>query len=181
MNRFLDNFREEVVVKHNRTYNTIAYVLCWVAMIITGFVALMNLSVLMGGRFTVMGIASMLISGGITFLLFRNKDEFRTEYEYTFTNGDLDVAKVLANSRRKLMTVLNMKNVEACGPVTDSSFERYLSMKDVKKHNWFLNRESKLYYFYFVKNNVKHLMIVELSDEMVDMLKPYLNYGIWQG
>ena len=51
----------------------------------------------------------------------------------------------------------------------------------MKKHNWFLNREAKLYYFFFTKNSVKHLIIVELSDEMIKMCRQYLNYGIWQG
>ena len=54
-------------------------------------------------------------------------------------------------------------------------------MKDVKKHNWFLNRESNLCYFYFVKNSVKHMIVIEPSDEMVEMAKPYMNYGVWHG
>ena len=53
----------------------------------------------------------------------------------------------------------------------------------MKKHNWFLNRDAKLYYFYFVKNNVKHLAVVELTDEMVEMIrsKSYLQRGVWTG
>jgi hypothetical protein len=177
----VDNFREEVAVKRKRLFNNVAYFLSWVFMILVGFIGLLNLSALMAGQFTIPTIVSTLIAAGLCFLIWRNKDEFRTEYEYTFTNGDLDVAKVMANSRRKLMTILNMKNVDACGPVDHQSFNRYLSMKDVKKHNWFLNREAKLYYFFFTKNNVKHLIVVELSDEMIQMCRQYLNYGIWQG
>ena len=90
---------------------------------------------------------------------------------------------VLGNSRRRYLTRLPLKSVEACGLVTDPSFNRYVSMRDVKKHNWFLNRDAKLYYFYFTKNSVKHLIVIEPSDEMVEMIRSrnYLNYGVWQG
>lgn len=177
----LDNFKEEVIVKRNKSFNSFMYVLCWVFMIISGFYALMNLSLLMGGRFSVMVIVNLLIFGGVTYLIWRYKDNYRTEYEYTFTNGDLDVSKVLGNSRRRYLTSLPMKNVEAAGRVADQSFQRFLSMKDIKKHNWFLNRDNDLCYFYFVKNSVKHLMVIEPSDEMLEMAKPYLNYGVWNG
>ncbi len=58
-------------------------------------------------------------------------------------------------------------------------FQRFTNSKDVKKHNWFLNRDSDLCWFYFVKNGVKHIIVIEPSDEMVDMMKPYLNFGVW--
>lgn len=177
----LDNFKEEVIVKRNKTFNSVMYVLCWVFMILFGINAFFNLSSLMAGNFHWLIIVSTLLFGGMTFLIWRYKDNYRTEYEYTFTNGDLDVSKVLGNSRRRYLTSLPMKNVESAGRVTDQSFQRYITMKDVKKHNWFLNRESDLCYFYFVKNSVKHVIVIEPSDEMVEMAKPYLNYGVWHG
>ena len=52
----------------------------------------------------------------------------------------------------------------------------------MKKHNWFLNRDNNLVYFFFNKNNVKHLVVLEPSDEMLEMIKSrnYLNFGVWQ-
>ncbi len=179
----MDNFREEVVVRRNPGLYTLAYYLSWVFLVIFGLYAAMSLMSVMGeGGFNLVALVSALLAGGLAFLIWRNKDELRTEYEYSFTNGDLDVAKVLNNSRRKYLTSLPMKNVEACGEVKNQSFRRYLSMKDVKKHNWFLNREANLQYFFFTKSGVKHLVVVELSGEMVDLVKSrgYLNFGVWQ-
>ena len=180
----MDNFKEEVVVKRNRALNSLLYVLCWVFMILFGLIALLNLSAVMNGSFLQNGfdfwvLVRLAIYGGLTYLLWRYKDNFRTEYEYTFTNGELDVSSVLGNSRRKYLTNLPMKNVEACGRVTGKGFQRFTNSKDVKKHNWFLNRDSDLCWFYFVKNGVKHIIVIEPSDEMVDMMKPYLNFGVW--
>ena len=177
----MDNFREEVAVKHNRTGNMILYGLSWIAIVALGFIALLAFSAIMAMQFTIPNFIQLGVCGGLAYLIWRKKDDLRIEYDYTFTNGDLDVGKVFGNSRRKLMTSLAMKNVEACGAVAHQSFQRYMTMSDCKKHNWFVNRDAHLYYFYFVKNEVKHCIIVELSDEMVAMLRPYLPFSSWQG
>lgn len=177
----LDNFHEEVAVKRNRTLSSIGYLFCWIALLGCALFAMMNLSMLTSGNFQLIYIIQLLVFGGLAFLIYIKKDNLRVEYDYTFTNGDLDVGKVFGNSRRKLMTSLAMKNVESAGAVTDKSFQRFVNNKDVKKHNWFVNRDAKLYYFYFVKSEVRHAIILELSDEMIAMLKPYLPFGVWQG
>ena len=176
----MDNFREEVAVKHNRTGNMILYGLSWIAIVALGFIALLAFSAIMAMQFTIPNFIQLGVCGGLAYLIWRKKDDLRIEYDYTFTNGDLDVAKVFGNSRRKLMTSLTVKNVEACGAVTHQSFQRYMTMKDCKKHNWFVNRDAHLYYFYFVKNEVKHCIILELSEEMVNMIKPYLGFAVGQ-
>jgi hypothetical protein len=181
----LDNFREEVAIRRNAGMYNFLYMLSWVVMVLFALMAMFALSGVMGmmsGGFSIMPIVMLVVFGGLAFLIYRYKDELKSEYEYVFTNGDLDVSKVLNNSRRRYLTSLTMKNVEAAGAVTSPSFQRYLTMPGVKRHNWFLNRDAHLYYFYFVKAGVKHLMVVELSGEMADLVKKpnYMNYGIWQ-
>lgn len=183
----MDNFREEVVVRRKPGLYNLMYMLSWVAMILGAVLALIGLQnlimMVLNGSFDLVSLIMVLVFGGTAFLVWRNKDSLKTEYEYTFTNGDLDVSKVLNNQKRKYLTSLNMKNVEAAGAVNTPAFQRYVSMSDVKKHNWFLNREAKLYYYYFTKNQVKHLIILELSDEMVELTRKanYMNFGVWQG
>ena len=60
------------------------------------------------------------------------------------------------------------------------SFQRYITMPDVKKNNWFLNRGSELYFFYFQKENNKRIIILEPSEEMVSYIKQYLPHGAYQ-
>lgn len=183
----MDNFREEVAVRRNPGLYSFLYVVCYALLILAAFIGLSMLmgalSSIMEGQFDLVGLLFGLVSGGAAFLLWRNKDELKTEYEYAFTNGELDVAKVLNNSRRKYLTALPLKNVEAVGAVSSPSFQRYVTMPNIKKHNWFLNRDANLYYFYFTKTSVKHLMVVELSDEMMKLVKSqnYLGFGVWQG
>ena len=182
----MDNFHEEVASKYNKTFNNLLYALCWVIIVFFGLLAMTGLSALMALRFSVAAVAYTVVFGGLAVLLWFKKDNLRVEYDYTFTNGDLDVGKVFGNSRRRLMTSLPMKNVEAAGLVTHQSFQRYQNDSTVKKHNWFVNREADLTYFYFVKKNdknenVKHCIILEITDTMLEMCKPYLKFGVWQG
>ena len=43
----MDNFREEVASKHNKTFNNIAYFMCWVFIVLFGIVGMTGLSSLM--------------------------------------------------------------------------------------------------------------------------------------
>lgn len=182
----MDHFMEEVVVLKNRTMNDVMYILSWVLMIFSGLVGFMELS----------GCVSALFSGSVGFLnllpdillglgsaavaviLFLKNDELKTEYEYTFTNGALDFAKVFNNKKRKNLGTLNVKNVEAFGKVTSAAFQRYVTMQDVKQTRWFLNRGAELYFFYFQKDSSKRLIILEPSEELVKNIQLYLPQGV---
>ena len=175
----MDHFLEEVVVKHRNTLNRIVYYLSWVIMIVSAVLAMWGLqSIFMG--FNLASLIFVLAFGGIVAYIFFFHDKLLTEYEYTFTNGALDFAEVYNNKKRKSLGSLNVRTVDAFGKVSSGSFQRYLNMKDVKKMNWFLNRDAELYYFYFSKDSNKKMIILEPSEEMVGMIKQYLPRGVYQ-
>ena len=176
----LDNFKEEVVVNHNTLIPNLLYMLAWIALIFFGFFALISVQFL----FTAFSPATLLafvLSAGAAVALFLFKDRLKVEYEYTFTNGTLDFARVFHNTSRKELGSMNVKNVAACGHVAHDSFNRYLSMNGVEKKNWFLNRDGNLFYFYYEKNSGKHMIIIEPSEDMVEMIRGYLPFGVYQG
>jgi hypothetical protein len=180
----LDNYREEIVVKHNRAANNIAYALLLVVMGITALVAAMNLSAftyaISGGGGIIATLIMTVVPGGIAALIFWKKDLLRLEYEYTFTNGELDFACVMGNKKRKNLGSMRVKNVEACGLVSSGSFQRYLKMQGLKKMNWFLNRDAELLYFFYQKDGAKKMIICEPTDEMIGLIKQYLPRGVFQ-
>ena len=81
--------------------NALGYVMSWFLLVCFGLVGLMGLSGLMALNFNVTNVVALVLGGGVAFLLFRYKDNFRIEYEYSFTNGEMDFAMVLGNARRK--------------------------------------------------------------------------------
>ncbi len=176
---FMDHFLEEVVVKQKNTLNRILYYFSWVVMIFAALVASMTLSSLTM-QFNWFSVVVILLSAGIAVYTWFFHDRLLTEYEYTFTNGALDFAEVYNNKKRKSLGSLNVRNVEAFGKVSSSSFQRYLNTPGIKRMNWFLNREAELYYFYFTKESDKKMIILEPSEEMVGYIRQYLPHGAYR-
>lgn len=180
----IDNFREEVVTKHNRTTQNIAYILANIMMVVTALFAVICLSSVMTGittgQFSWFMLIMLLVNGGIAVVLFLFRDKLKTEYEYSFTNGDLDFAEVYNNNKRKNLGTMKVKNVESFGPVDSDHFRRLVNTPGIKIRNWFLNRGANLYYFYFQKESVKNVIVFEPSEEMVGLIRKYLPRGVYQ-
>lgn len=175
----MDRFLEEVVKKHNRGLDEVLYYLSWVLMIFCALIGVMFLQSL-PYAFNVTTIILTLVPIAIAVYLWLTHDKFRTEYEYTFTNGSLDFAMVFNNKKRKSLGSLNVAKVDAFGKVQSGSFRRHTSGKDVKHLRWFLNRDSELYYLAFSKEGKKSVIVFEPSEEMVGYIKQYLPYGAHQ-
>lgn len=184
----MDDFLEQTAVRQKKGAFTLLYYLAWIAMVLFGIVALMALTNVLGVNpetggfsFNPAALAIGAVFGGITYLLFRGKDECRVEYDYTFTNGSLDISKVMNDRRRRYLCALETKEVLSCGPATGPAFQKVLKEPNIRQHNWFVNREAKLYYFYFQKKGVRHLAVMELNDEMISVIrsKKYLQMGVW--
>ena len=176
----MDNFKEEVVINRHPLVSNILYAFSWVLVVVFGLYGFMSLQVLMFS-FNVVTIVLTVLCIAAAIFLFYAKDNFKVEFEYTFTNGTLDFAKVLRSAKRKELGSMNVANVSACGHVAHDSFHKFLAMKDVNKRNWFLNRDGNLFYFYYVKENKKNMIVIEPSEEMVEMIRRYLPVGVYQG
>ena len=183
----MDQFLEEVVGMRNKGFQTVAYILVnitWVLMAIVAFFFMntMTQALSMTGfsRDFFLALALFLVFGAAAVLIFLRRDRVRTEYEYTFTNGQMDFAQVFNNKKRKNLGTMNVKNVEALGLVASGSFNRYINMPGIKRSNWFVNRDAQLFYFYFSKDQQKRIIIIEASDEMIALIKRYAAQGAYQ-
>ena len=184
----MDVFLETIAVRRKQGLYTLLYYACWAVIAVFAIVAAFSLAGVIsinpetgGMTFVWQNLALFLVFGGAAYLLWRGSDNCRVEYDYTFTNGNLDVSRVLNNKRRKYLTALEMKDVIRCGPAAGPAFKKTLSEPGIKVHNWFVNRDAKLYYFYFQRKGVKHVIVLELTDEMVAMIrsKNYLPRDAW--
>ncbi|MBR6027745.1 MAG: hypothetical protein IKP40_01550 [Clostridia bacterium] len=180
----MDHFTEQVVVKRQRVLDEIAYYVSWVILVVAGLIGMMYLSACFSafaaGQFDIFTLVFALLNVGIAVGLFFFHDRLRTEYEYTFTNGSLDFAQVFNNAKRKSLGSLNVRTVEAFGPVNGSSFQRYISMPGIQQSRWFLNRDANLYYFYFQKDSNRKIIIFEPNEELLDMVRQYVPRSVQQ-
>ena len=176
----MDNFKEDIACKRNRLLPDMLYAACWVLIVAFGLYAFLLLQVLLV-QFQFATLVMLLACAALAVYLYLFKDNLKLEYEYTFTNGTLDFAKVLRNVKRKELGSMNVANVSACGHVAHDSFRRFISQKDVEKKNWFVNRDGNLFYFYYVKEGKKTIIVMEPSEEMVEMIRHYVPAGVYQG
>ena len=117
----MDNFKEDIVSPRSNALGNVLYALCWVFIVLFGAYALMMLQVVMV-QFSVLTLVTVAMAAACAVLLFFIKDQLKVEYEYTFTNGSLDFAKVFRQAKRKELGSMNVKNVSACGHVAGSGF-----------------------------------------------------------
>jgi len=183
----MDQFLEEVASRHNKTIENIMLVMAWAAMILSGIIAvfmfnLLTMTISTQGFSTAMlfEVVLTVLMAASAVLLFLYKDRIKTEFEYTFTNGILDFAKVFNNRKRKALGTMNLRNVEAVGLVNSGSFTRYLNMPGIKRLNWFVNREAELFYLYFQKDGAKSLLVMEPSEQMRNMIVQAAGQGKFQ-
>ena len=182
----IDQFREEAVTRHNQTIPMVMIGMGWVSLVLCGIYGLlMTQNAIYGfGQGAGGGAAVSLVIGlvmiAVAVLIFLFKDRLRTDYEYTFTNGLLDFAAVYNNRKRKALGTMTLKNIQACGMVTSGSFNRYINMPGVKRHNWFANRDGNLFYIYYEKDQEKHIVIMEPSEEMVELIRGAVPRGSYE-
>lgn len=175
----MDHFMEEVVIRRNRTLQEMLFYIGNVVMVLFALIGFWALTSIFSSFSVVLLVITVFFCGSAV-LLFLYKDRLRTEYEYTFTNGDLDFAQVFNNQKRKNLGTMRVKNVEAFGPVSTEGFRKLINMPGMKRKNWFLNRGADLYYFYYQKGSDRTMIVMEPSPEMVDMIKKYLPHGVYR-
>ena len=167
----MDLFREESVRKVNTGLNNFLFILAWVGMILFGFLALSFLMMLFSGILKAPVIVGLIVSGALTFLCYRLRNNQRIEYDYTFTNGAFDIAKVINNNKRKKLLTTEIKEFEVIAPTSDDGFQRMLQYPGIKKLNYFLNRGGGLYYGIFSHEGQKSILVFEPSDELIQMFR----------
>ena len=178
----MDRFLEESVSKHHRAAEEVLYYASWVVMIVSAILAFMYLNV-MFYSFSISMLVMTLVFTGIAVYIFFFHDRLRTEYDYSFTNGVLDVARVLNGRKRVYLTSFDVRDLRAAGEESSSAFQSCARQSGAQLHRWYLNKEAKKYFFFYDKKGGRHLTILELNDEMARAIfnRRFLTAEVWDG
>jgi len=178
MNRYNDVFHEEIVVRKNRGIYNVLYIVLNIFMYIFAILAIISFQ----GILRSFSDTSTLINAVVIFLGFAivavgsylYKDTLKMDYEYSYTNGIFDVARVKNNKTRKELLSCNTKEeLELVAPIMTNDFNRYQSMNDIKKVNAWLNRDMKKYFAIIRKDSQRTMLIFEPSEKFIATLKKY--------
>lgn len=98
------------------------------------------------------------------------------EYEYTFTNGELDIDAVYSKRRRVHVLTVRVRDFSFCAPAYDSRYEsRRLDVSGVK-HNYALAGDASgenVYFADFLMNGDKMRLDFEPSRKMIEAIKQF--------
>lgn len=160
-----DVFNEQLVARQPNQKDLIQKIGIGAGGALLIFVAL-SVQVLMG--FIIPIIAAIVV--GVVFLLRR----YNIEYEYVFTNGDLDIDKIINKSKRKNAMSISVRSFETMVPVANKDYEREVS-HFTKLYDFSSGTvKDNTYAVIFDKDKERVKMIFEPDEHMFKAIRSYI-------
>ena len=120
-----DNYAEVIVKKKTDNLALFFRIFAIVVTIAIVYVSMMY--------FQVFGMLAIILFIYLDYVIFKNTD---VEYEYFFTNGQLDVECIYGKKKRKPAKSFNFDKLEVMGPITHQKILAYEHRKDLREFNY---------------------------------------------
>lgn len=170
----MDNFLDVITVRKKKGLYSLLYFFASLLMIVIAIFSVIFMNrILTPDGISIPSAIIFLVSAGVAFLLFWSRGFIRIDYDISFTNGLVEVARVANNVKRKELVKFYMKNVDAAGPITSPNYNRYSSMKDIKKINATLNKDEEKFFLVVKVKDATNLIIIERDEELIKLMKKY--------
>lgn len=118
----MDNFAEQLVVKHPTSSDRAKKMIIFVGGCLMT-VLLILVSVMMLGSGSFIPVLGLLLAAGTGYGIYFFMQETYVEYEYTFTNGELDIDKIIAKKKRISLLSVDVRKFTAFGKNTEAGEE----------------------------------------------------------
>lgn len=94
------------------------------------------------------------------------------EYEYLFVNGEMDIDKVMAKSKRKRVKSINMAEVDLIAPVNSHRMDYYNSNQKMKVFDYSSGNDSHKRFAVITRDNSGACkIIIEPDEAMANSIK----------
>ena len=127
------------------------------------------------------GVTALVVMLDVAVVYFAVK-LFKTlsvEYEYCFVNGELTIDKIINQSDRKRMTVLETKKVEKVGKYDSASFNKETAGNI---YNYSSGECPTDAIYLQLRNDMNgiYTIIISCPDEFIAKMKPYFNQLVYR-
>lgn len=135
----MDNFAEQLVKKELTSSDKIKkYILYGGGILLTVLFVVLSF-LMLGTMWMMIGLLLAMASGYGTFFMGRN---MYIEYEYTFTNGELDIDKIIAKSKRKPLITADVRKFISIGKYSNDMEETsdmtvVISSDNIASHEYY--------------------------------------------
>ena len=97
------------------------------------------------------------------------------EFEYSFTNGDITVDKIIAKRKRKRVVSFDAKNVELIGEVGENTVKAGSEVKTVYRTGVLASGQGGWYIVYSRDGgSSKSMLLFSPNEKFIQALKPFL-------
>ena len=165
----MDIFLEQIVKKKRGIKEFLIVLAAMVGVLAVLFVLTLAFAI-PGIGFLIFAVCVVLM-----YLLYFLVTSINLEYEYSFTNGILDVDKIINARRRKSMLEINIRKMELMGDRMAPEFEKYLATESLKKVYACTHRDAEdLCFLVFVDHDGKEKMLLFNPNEGIkDAIRRY--------
>jgi hypothetical protein len=104
---------------------------------------------------------------------FKSKDDLlEVEFEYSLTNGELDIDKIINKSKRKRLMTVDTRNFEILAPKTQKYNNEFNKKCDTVLD--VSSQKNPAYFAIFNTKNGKTKLIFEPTDKMLEAIRLYI-------
>ena len=116
-------------------------------------------------------LSVMLVFAGVALIIFC-KDGLDIEYEYILTNGDVEVAKIMAKKRRKTMKEIEASAVSKIDYVSSEYVKNDISLGKAKVSRYVgPEEEGKHIAIYTGDADHQSITIIDANEKIIDHMK----------
>lgn len=127
------------------------------------------------------GVAGLLIPLGFIFAFIFGVTSYwvianqKIDYDYLYVNGELDITKVFAQSRRKKVRSIDVRQLELLAPVKSHRMDHYNSNTKMPVYDYSSGDPShKVYMMIISIESRMSKVLLELDEEMLDAIGKYV-------
>ncbi len=163
----MDIFIEYMVKKRKKAADYLsaaALAVLGVIVILAVFIALMTLVPQLSS-------IALLAVAGIGWLDYRLITSFNVEYEYSLVNSEMDVDKIINVRKRKRMTCVNLRGLEAFGKGSGREFDSYMRNSAVEKIYACRDKsDPEVFYAVYLENERRKMILFNPNAKMIDRI-----------
>ncbi len=127
--------------------------------------------------FPILSTIVLLVIAGMIWGIYRIITSSNLEYEYIFTNGEMDVDKITNARSRKRVTVVNARKIDILAHKSAPEFKRSLDDDSIKKLYACTSPDSEDLYFLLFRDedddDTLKMLLFNPNDKILDGFKKY--------
>lgn len=154
----------EVLLKRKKHFKEYLII---VPLVIVGVIGTLAYYIfLSGGLLAGVGLAAVVFMWWGIYLIYSKNN---LEFEYTVTNGDVDIDMIIAKRKRKRLISFNAKSIQLMAPVEQLISERFDKEIDASAHD----ERFDVYFIDVQTREGRVKILVNPSEKMLNILKTF--------